>query len=443
MKRTTRLLSTLALVPALAVAGCGGGDDQSASTGASTATATPAGSSDVSGTVQTTAVWTGAEQRSFNAVLDGFRKQYPNVTVKYNSGGDQLPTVLSTAVEGGNPPDIAVIAQPGLVQEFADKDALKPLDFAKDTISKNYSPDSIKLGTFNDKLYGLFFKGANKSTMWFNQHSFEDAGVQAPGTWEEFLQAADTLKASGVPAYSLAGADGWTLTDLFENLYLRLAGPDKYDQLAAHKIPWTDPSVKQTLTEMGKIFSDEDNIAGGARGALQTDFPESVTQVFNDSPKAATVLEGDFVQGVIEETGSKAGTDYGVAPFPSAGDSQNVVVGGGDMAVLFKDTPAGQALIEYLATPEAAEIWAKRGGFASANKNLDPSVYPDAITKQTAGALAEAEVFRFDMSDLAPAAFGGTPGEGEWKLLQDFLSDPADVDGTATKLERAAAKAFK
>jgi hypothetical protein len=47
------------------------------------------------------------------------------------------------------------------------------------------------------------------------------------------------------------------------------------------------------------------------------------------------------------------------------------------------------------------------------------------------------------MSDLAPAAFGGTPGQGEWKILQDFLSKPNSVDGTASKLEAAAAKAFK
>ena len=47
------------------------------------------------------------------------------------------------------------------------------------------------------------------------------------------------------------------------------------------------------------------------------------------------------------------------------------------------------------------------------------------------------------MSDLAPAAFGGTPGSGEWKILQDFLAKPSDVDGTAQKLETAAAAAFK
>ncbi len=442
MKTTSRLLATFALLPALAMAGCGGGEEEQA--GGEQA-ATPEGQtqqSDVSGNVQVTAVWSGAEQRSFQAVLDGFEKQHPNVTVKYNSGGDQLPTVLSTAVEGGNPPDVAVIAQPGLVQEFVDKKALKPLDFARDTISENYSEDSIELGTFNDKLYGLFYKGANKSTMWFNTQVFEDAGVEAPATWDEFLQAADTLKASGVPAFSIAGADGWTLTDLFENLYLRQAGPEKYDQLSDHEIPWTDNSVKQTLSQMAKIFADEDNIAGGTRGALQTDFPKSVTQVFGESPEAAIVLEGDFVKGVIEDAGAPEGS-YDVAPFPSLGDTENAVVGGGDMVVMFKDTPAGQALVEYLATPEAAEIWAKRGGFASPNQKVDENVYPDEITQQTAGALAEAEVFRFDMSDLAPAAFGGTPGEGEWKILQDFLDDPSNVNRTAQQLERAAARAYK
>ena len=70
-------------------------------------------------------------------------------------------------------------------------------------------------------------------------------------------------------------------------------------------------------------------------------------------------------------------------------------------------------------------------------------MYPDDITRTTASALAEAETFRFDMSDLAPADFGGTPGQGEWKILQDFLRNPDDVQGTAQALESAAKKAFK
>jgi alpha-glucoside transport system substrate-binding protein len=87
-------------------------------------------------------------------------------------------------------------------------------------------------------------------------------------------------------------------------------------------------------------------------------------------------------------------------------------------------------------------VWVKRGGFSSPNKNVPDSAYPDATTRTVALALADAQTVRFDMSDLAPAAFGGTAGQGEWKILQDFLSNPKNVDGAAAKLEQSAAKAF-
>ena len=73
---------------------------------------------------------------------------------------------------------------------------------------------------------------------------------------------------------------------------------------------------------------------------------------------------------------------------------------------------------------------------------MDTSVYPDAITETTAGAIGEAEVFRFDLSDLQPAAFGGTVGQGLFKLFQDFVQNPDDIDGITQQMETAAAKAF-
>jgi ABC-type glycerol-3-phosphate transport system substrate-binding protein len=390
------------------------------------------------------AVWTGPEQEAFQAVLDGFTEANPDVTVNYTSAGDQLPTQLSTAVEGGNPPDIAVLPQPGLMTDFAGQGALQPIDFAAGDIEENFGQDVVDLGTADGTLYGFLFKAANKSLVWYNVQAFSDAGVEPAEEWEAFLENAGTLSASGVPAYSIGGADGWTLTDLFENIYLRTAGPEMYDQLAAHEIPWTDQSVKDALTEMARIVGDAQNVAGGVQGALQTDFPTSVTQVFADPPAAAQVLEGDFVAGVItDSTDAAAGEGFDVFPFPAIGESGNVVVGGGDTVVMFEDSPAAQALVTYLTTPEAAEIWAAEGGFASLNRNMDTSVYPDEITQTTAGALAETEVFRFDLSDLQPAAFGGTVGQGLFKLFQDFLRNPDDVDGITQQMETAAAQAFE
>jgi alpha-glucoside transport system substrate-binding protein len=433
------LLALLVGLLAFAAAGCGGDDEEGSGDATTAATTEEGGAEPVSGSISVLAVWTGAEGEAFQAVLDGFTAENPDVNVSYKSAKEPA-TVLSTAVEGGNPPDIAALPQPGFMTDFARRGALTPIDFATDAIEEGYSQSWLDLGTVDGKLYGLFFKGANKSTVWYNVPVFEDAGVEPPETWEDFLTAADTLKASGVPAFSIGGADGWTLTDLFENIYLRTAGPERYDQLTKHEIPWTDESVKEALTEMAKVVGP-DNIAGGTSSALQTDFPTSVTQVFADPPKAAQVLEGDFVGGVIgAETQAEPETGYNVYAFPEINDSGPVVVGGGDVMVMFKDTPAGRALIEYLASPEAAEIWAGKGGFSSPNKNVDESVYPDAFTQKTATELANAETFRFDMSDLMPGAFGS---DALFTLLQDFVKSPQDVDGITQKLEKAAASAFK
>ena len=434
------LLALLTLALSVAAAGCGGDDDDDEAGGATTAAETTAEEA-VSGTVSVMAVWTGPEQASFQAVLDGFKEENPDVTVNYTSAGDQLPTQLSTAVEGGSPPDVAVLPQPGLMRDFAEKDALQPLDFTAEDVETNLGQSAVDLGTVDGTLYGFLFKAANKSTVWYNVGAFEDAGVEPPETWEDFLAAAETVNASGLPAYSIGGADGWTLTDLFENIYLRTAGAEMYDQLSTHEIPWTDQSVKDALTELAKIVGDSDNIVGGTAGALQTDFPTSVSNVFAATPKGAQVLEGDFVPGVVEH-GLEPETDFNVYAFPPIAESGNVVVGGGDTVVMFEDSPAAQALIRYLASPEAAVIWAERGGFATLQQDMDTSVYPDPITETTAGALSEAEVFRFDLSDLQPAAFGGTVGQGLFKLFQDFVENPDNIDGITQQMETAAAEAF-
>jgi alpha-glucoside transport system substrate-binding protein len=441
---TPRLISALAFatLATTGLAGCGSDDKDSSSS--SDAPKITTASTDITGNLTMVGIWSGEEQKSFNAVLDGFEAKYPGVKVKYTSAGDNTATVVSTAVKGGNPPDLAALGQPGLVKEFVAQKALQPIPNATDTIKAEYPADIVKLGTVNGQQYSFIFKAANKSTVWYNTKSFTDAGVEAPKTWDDFLANSKTIGSSGTPAYSIGGADGWTLTDLFENIYLRQAGADKYDQLSEHSIPWTDQSVKDALTTMAQVLGDKANIEGGTAGALQTEFPQSVENVFQDPAKAAQVIEGDFVPGVVaDKTKLEPISGYNVFPFPSISGSKPSVVGGGDSIVMFKDSDASQALVEYLASAEAQTIWAKRGGFSSANNKVDPAVYSDELTKETATAIASADVFRFDMSDLAPAAFGGTPGQGEWKILQDFLEKPTDVDGTATSLETAAAKAWK
>ncbi|MBD9733906.1 carbohydrate ABC transporter substrate-binding protein [Streptomyces sp. H28] len=446
-RRSTRAAAAVAAgVLAVSLTACGGGDDgDDEQGGGAEETGTTVTLPRLDGaSLEVAAVWTGAEQANFKKVLAEFEKR-TGAEVTFVPAQDPIINFLGSKIAGGAPPDVAMLPQPGAIKQAVEKKWAKPLGAeAKAELAKNYSQGWQDIGAVDGEQYGVYYKAANKSLIWYNAQVFENAGADEPKTWDELLTTAQTVYDSGVTPFSVGGADGWTLTDWFENVYLSQAGPEKYDQLAAHEIKWTDPSVKDALTTLAEIWGTKDYLAGGPSGALQTEFPASVTQTFTggDQPKAGMVYEGDFVQVNIAETDAEIGTDAKVFPFPSVGDTPPVV-SGGDAAVILKDSEAAQALATFLASPDAASIQAKLGGYLSPNKNVPNSAYPNEVQRTTAKALIDAgDDFRFDMSDQAPQAFGGTPGKGEWKALQDFLKDPSDIAGTQRQLEADAAAAY-
>lgn len=398
---------------------------------------------DLSGqSVQVTAVWTDASQESFEAVLEEFESR-TGANVTYTPAGGDIGTVVGTRVEGGNPPDIAVLPQPGLLSEFARRGSLRSLEeIAGDLVDANYAPVWRELGSTDGTLYGVWFKAANKSLIWYNADLFEQAGVEAPETWEEWMDAAETLYAFGVPPFSVGGGSAWTLTDWFENVYIRSAGPELYDQLLNHEIPWTHDSVVEALEILAEVFDDPDMLAGGVQGTLEANHPTGITRPFLNPPQAAMAYGADFSAGAIaNETDAELGGTARFFPFPSIEGSPPAVVGGGDVAVLFTDNPAAEALIRFLASSDAAEVWAPRGGYTSPNQGVDAGLYPSDVVRESASALQNADVFRFDMSDLQPSAFGGTTGQGLFGQMQEFVRNP-DPEATAQELEEAASEAY-
>jgi alpha-glucoside transport system substrate-binding protein len=199
--------------------------------------------------------------------------------------------------------------------------------------------------------------------------------------------------------------------------------------------------VTIALRTMTKILGDTRNIHGGTDGALQTSFNQSVTNVFGSRSKAAMVFEGDFVGGVIADaTKAKPGTGFNAFPWPSITPryARSVEIAG-DLIVTFKDNPAVEAFVDYLATPAAAAVWARQGGFGTGNHNMPTSDYPDPITRRIEAPLLSAKSVVFDMSDAQPIAFGSTAGQGEWALFQNLLATPADYESIQQQLEKAAA----
>ncbi|WP_435260585.1 ABC transporter substrate-binding protein [Streptomyces sp. 1222.5] len=399
-------------------------------------------------TVSVSGVWTGSERENFEKVLSAFTAKTGAKTT-YTSTGANVSDSINEKFESGNLPDVVMVPQVGTLRQFAKDGWLQALSPEVNAIAKsNYSQAWIDYGTFDNKLYGLFYKAADKSTVWFNPRIFRQVGASEPVTFEEMLAVGRQVKASRLAGFTVAGKDGWTLTDWFENIYLSQAGPTKYDALSTHAIKWTDSSVVKALTTLSRLFGDSQQFSGGQREALRTGFTDSVGKVFGPQPEAAMVYEGDFVAGVAHDRHGKTSIrEIDFFPFPSVSGGEPPIVGGGDAAVVLKDGKnpvAGMELVKFLGTPEAAAIWAKEGGFLSPNERLDLDSYNSILTSAVAQSfIHDAENVRLDMSDQTPAAFGGTEGAGERKILQDFLRDPSDPRRTAAALEASAAKAYQ
>jgi len=389
-------------------------------------------------------VWSAEERESFAKVLTRFNRKFgAEASIAAEKDARNIAPKLELRSNRGCPPDVALLPQPGLLKSLARAGHLKSIEkVAGPLVDENYSEHWRRLGSLNDTLYGVWFKAANKSMIWYGRATLDKAGQKAPETWEQLKTLAARLSDRGVVPFSVAGRDGWTLTDWFENVYLRTAGRTKYEQLATHEIPWTHRSVKYALRRLADIFVNEQWLAGGINATLNTSYEKSVHQVFSERPQAAMVYEGDFVATIAAQAHGTAGKNAKSFAFPSINGSEPAIVAGGDVAVLFTDNPVARKLIRFLATREAAEPWAKAGGFVSPNTSLPLDAYADRASRRSAQALRTATDISFDLSDQQPPVFGSSKEQGMWQIFQDYLRDPSDIDLVAQRLENAASSAY-
>ena len=395
--------------------------------------------------IEVMASWGDAEQAGFLEVLNAFTEA-TGIPVSYTSERD-LPTVLPTRIAGGNPPDVALIPRPGIVQQFVDDGvAFSFADLGVDmsVVNANYAQGVLDLGTFDGELYGLLTASNSKSTVWYKPASLEALGHDTPDTFDELLGIVTAYVDNGQVPLSVGGMDGWTLTDWFENLYVRVAGPEMYNQLfVTHEVSWTDPTVVEAMERFRDLIAPTDErLVGGAAGANSTGFIDAWDQVL--AGDAELYYEGGFMGNFARENFPDlvSGTDYSFFEFPEI-DPQwgKPVVGGGDFAVGLVNSPEVRAFLEFMATPEANEIWAtvEAGARITPNQGVSADLFSDELTKLEAAQIKAASIFVFDGSDLAPGAVGG---DAMFTALQDFIADPDDIDGPLEFIETAADGAY-
>lgn len=400
---------------------------------------------DLSGeTIRVSSPWlTVDEQNVLN--LFAYFENATGATIVH-SGSDSFEQQIVVDIQAGSPPNIAVFPQPGLAANVAAQGGLVPLgDDLRQAILDNYAAGQswVDLGTYadedgNPQFFGLPFKVDVKSLVWYVPDAFDENGYEIPTTMEQLIALSEQIVEDGGTPWCIGlgsgDATGWPATDWVEDILLRTAPPEVYDQWVTHQIPFNDPAIVNAIEIFGMFAKNDAWVAGGATGVAATDFRDSPAGLFTVPPQCYMHHQASFIPSFFPE-GTEIGVDADFFYFPpfESEDLGNPVLGAGTLWTLTLDSPGARALLDFLTTRVAAEIWMAQSGFLTPHTGVNLDLYSNNALRGQGEILVNATTFRFDGSDLMPGAIGAG---AFWREMVTYVSVPSrTAEQAATAIE--------
>lgn len=441
--RSTSLLA-VALGAGLVLAGCGGSNVAGGGGGATAGGGQDCSAykqyGDLAGTRVT--IYTSIVTPEDQPHIESYKpfEECTGADIVYE-GSKEFEAQLPVRVQAGSPPDIAFVPQPGLLTTLVrGTGAVKPVPPTVAANVDRYYSETFKVaGSVDGTLYAAPLGANVKSYVWYSPQAFQAHGYTVPKTWDEMIALSDRIAAEGGKPWcagiSSGEATGWPLTDWLEDAMLRQNGPEVYDQWVSHQIPFNSPQVAAALDRVGSVLKNPKYVNGGlgdVSSIATTTFQDAGLPLLDQTcfmHRQANFYAANFPEGTdISENGQ-------IYAFPlppiDASRPQTILVGA-EFVAAFADRPEVQAFQAYLSSPEWANNKAKAGsdlgqsGWISANTGLDPANLSSPIDRLSAEILQDqGNTFRFDGSDLMPAAVGSATF---WKGMTDWITGQSTTD---------------
>ena len=318
------------------------------------------------------------------------------------------------------------------------------LDMGK--LNSEYAKSWIDLGSINGKLYEVYAWGSLKGLVFYNPKVFQQKGYTVPKTWDEMITLQNKIKADGTTPWCIGlesgAASGWPGSDWVKEIVLSQSGPSVYDSWWQGKTKWSSSEIKQAWTTWGQVLgSNNANVYGGKNFMVSTNFGDAGNGMFDSPPKCFMHNQGSFITDffVKAKPSLVAGQDFNFFPLPDVNSKYTGAhVVAGDTMSMFKDTPQARALMKYLTTAEAQDIWVKRGGKTAINNKVNVNDYPDALQKNIAQTILSAKIAKYDAGDLMPPDMKNA----YWSAILQYVQDQSKLDSILSGLDKVQATAY-
>lgn len=350
--------------------------------------------------------FSGTLSGGMDDLVDTFNKDNPEYVMTHTPvDHEAFKTSILVMLSGGNPPDLFSYWAGARVQFVVDADRLLPIDdvYEEYGVSKLFSDAVNSAATYDGRKYFLPLT-QHYVAFFYNKKVFANAGVaKVPETWDEFLDACEKIKATGVAPIALGSKERWPAQFWLDYPLLRTAGPEYRAKLMAGEVSYTDPEVVKAF-EMWKECIDKGYFYPNSNAY---DYAEATVQV--GTGEAGMTLMGSWLMQLDDQIGWAPGEDYDFFPFPTVDASvPDSAVGPFDGVVVAKDgrnPEAAKMALVAMAQKEPMIAFNTGTGALSPNINVPDSMYNvlQMKIKEYCGAVPN-WAFNYDLATPPPVA---------------------------------------
>ncbi len=349
-----RLLAAGSLVgiSALALAGCAGTGEQSGST--------------------TVSFLSWDDAAVMQPLIDAFEEEHPDIEIEISNVADvtQYQATLQPQLLAGTAPDVFIL---GSKAEQVGGGYV--LDLTDEEFADRLSPANVQYGSFEDKLYGVSISSWGGGFV-YNTDILAEVGVTGPDTypqsWDEFLALLQKLKDAG-HAPILESGTGSFATSICGLLGIEnaAAGGDLDQQVFDGELTWQE-SWTEAFEQYGRLFDEglqTRDVVGIAGDVVNQEFIQG---------KVAMIGTGSWAMNQLNEL--EPPFDMKFMPVPGIEEGTSYLCGAASpaWAINAKTDAKDAALtwVDWLTTPEAAELYNAQTGSITTTEGFDPVVDP-------------------------------------------------------------------